>query len=99
LWGNYVFISFTEKKRTKESCPAICFSLSIYYSMGRNLFRHFPLNNKYSGASWNGTKNPYNPAEIKSYSSASFPLIRDEPKKSAPEGGASIEDVADQRLI
>jgi len=49
-----LFISFPKKKRTKESCPAICFILRIYYEMGRNFFRLFPFNNKYFGASWDG---------------------------------------------
>jgi len=52
----FLFISFAKKKRTKESCPATCFILRICYEMGRNLFRLFPFNNKYSGASWNGLK-------------------------------------------
>ncbi|WP_143144891.1 hypothetical protein [Mariprofundus micogutta] len=30
--------TFPEKKRSKENCPAICFSLRIYRSMGRTLF-------------------------------------------------------------
>jgi len=35
-WHIFLFISFAKKKRTKESCPAICFSLRICYEMGRN---------------------------------------------------------------
>jgi len=37
------FISFAEKKRTKESCPAICFFLRIYHLMGRKLFSLIPI--------------------------------------------------------
>jgi len=39
----FSFISFSEKKRTKESCPAICFFLRIYRRMGRKLFSLIPI--------------------------------------------------------
>jgi len=37
------FISFPQKKRSKERCPAICFILGIYPLMGRKLFSLIPI--------------------------------------------------------
>jgi len=83
-----LFISFPEKKRTKESCPAICFSLRIYRSMGRNLFRLFPLNNKYSGASWSGIKRQPNLAAGTAPFDPPLAGCRDKYSKSEKSGGA-----------